>query len=138
MYKMETAQAAPAHNLGALTIGELGYVGLAIFVIVWVRWFDMGQRFLWKRSPELMHRMGTGFFFAVCAVFLQSLTEWEFRQPPIFYMFHLSVGGLAALYRYRKLPKAKKAGQQKMVLVPVMTQPAAAIQGRVVGGTPAR
>ena len=77
MYKQETAQAAPAHNLGALTIGELGWVGLALFTIVWLRWFDMGQRFLWRRSPEMMHRMGTGIFFAICAVFLQSLTEWE-------------------------------------------------------------
>jgi hypothetical protein len=103
----ETAQAAPAHNLGALTIGELGWVGLILFSIVWLRWFDLGQRFLWKRSPEAMHRLGTGIFFGIGAVFLQSLTEWEYRQPPIFYTFHILIGTLAALHYARRRPKSR-------------------------------
>jgi O-Antigen ligase len=111
----ETAQAAPAHNLGALTIGELGWVGLGLFAIIWIRWFDMTQRFLWKRSPDAMHRMGTGILFGISAVFLQSLTEWEFRQLPIFYTFHMLMGAVAALHRIRRQPKpkplpAKRAG----------------------------
>jgi hypothetical protein len=122
----ETAQAAPAHNLGALTIGELGWVGLTLFALVWLRWFDMGQRFLWKRSPEAMHRIGTGIFIGFCAVFLQSLTEWEYRQPPIFYSFHILLGALAALHRIRRKPKKKSVPVQQAT---VITQPQAQAAG---------
>jgi len=43
---VDEAQAAPAHNLGALTLGELGIPGLALFAIIWLRWFQMGGSFL--------------------------------------------------------------------------------------------
>src|SRR5439155_6736406 len=37
--------AAPAHNLAALTTGELGMAGLLVFALIWLRWFQMGKRF---------------------------------------------------------------------------------------------
>lgn len=101
---LETAQAPPAHNLGALTIGELGWPGLILFGIVWLRWFQMGLSFLWKRKADPMLRIGAGLFFAVCAAFFQSLTEWEYRQTPILFMFHILLGVLAALHWRKKHP----------------------------------
>ncbi len=89
--------AAPAHNLAALTVGELGVPGLILFGLLWVRWFQMGLRFLFKRTPEAMHRLGIGLFFCLCGIFLHSLTEWTFRQTHIFLTFNILVGTLASL-----------------------------------------
>ena len=94
--------AAPAHNLAALTVGELGVPGLAIFALLWARWFQMGLRFLFKRTPEAMHRLGVGLFFCVCGIFLHSLTEWTFRQSHIFLTFNILVGTLASLCYARR------------------------------------
>jgi hypothetical protein len=89
--------AAPAHNLAALTVGELGVPGLILFTLLWGHWFLMGLRFLFRRKPEAMHRLGVGLFFGGCGIFLHSITEWTFRQPHIFLMFNILVGTLASL-----------------------------------------
>ena len=107
---LETAQAPPAHNLGALTVGELGWPGLALFSLVWLRWFQMGISFLWKRKSDPMLRIGAGLFFAVCAAFFQSLTEWEYRQTPILFIFHILLGVLAALHWRKKHPELATQG----------------------------
>ncbi len=113
--------AAPAHNLGALTVGELGWPGLALFALVWLRWLQVGVTFLGRRTPRnwgrrpfpprtarassppgvgsnLGHRLGVGLFFGTCGVFLQSLFEWIYHQTPILLAFHLLLGMLAGLY----------------------------------------
>jgi hypothetical protein len=102
---IDEAQAAPAHCLAALTLGELGYVGLALLALCWVRWFQMSVVFLWRRTPDPMKRMGVGIFFGFCGIFLQSLTEWVFRQLPIYYVFHIMVGVLASMYYTRNAPE---------------------------------
>jgi hypothetical protein len=100
--------AAPAHSLAALTAGELGIPGLVIFGLVWFRWFLMGAGFLVRRlNEDATHRLGIGFLFATCGIFLQSVTEWVYRQSTLFLMFHLMIGGLASL-RWLRL-QAKKA-----------------------------
>ncbi|MDB6016449.1 MAG: hypothetical protein JWR19_938 [Pedosphaera sp.] len=91
------AQAAPAHSLGALTLGELGWPGLALFTLVWGRWFSLGGRFIWPRSTDPMKRVGVGIFFGAGAIFLQSLTEWAYRQTQIMFLFHLLLGTAAGL-----------------------------------------
>ena len=94
--------AAPAHNLGALTVGELGVPGLVIFTLVWLRWFQMGFRFLRPRLPDATRRLGVGILFCFCGTFLQSLTEWVYRQEHIFLTFHILAGTLAALCWLKK------------------------------------
>ncbi len=89
--------AAPAHNLGALTLGELGVPGLILFSFVWLRWFSMGVGFLWPRVPDAMRRLGIGILFGMGGAFLQSMTEWVFRQTHIYLTFHAMLGALAAL-----------------------------------------
>lgn len=93
--------AAPAHNLAALTVGELGVPGLMLFSLLWLRWFHMGMRFLFRRTPESMHRLGVGIFFSLCGIFLHSLTEWTFRQSHIFLTFNILIGTLASLCHAR-------------------------------------
>ncbi|MBI3885776.1 MAG: O-antigen ligase family protein [Opitutae bacterium] len=94
--------AAPAHNLEALTAGELGWLGLGLFLLLWARWLQVGAGFLRDRGPDPMHRLGTGIFFGCVGVFMQSQTEWVFRQTQIFLTFHFLVGVLAGLRHARR------------------------------------
>jgi hypothetical protein len=109
---LDAAQAAPAHNLGALVVGELGWPGFFLFGLLWLRWFQMGASFLWPRLPDPMHRMGAGFFFASWGVFFQSLTEWVYRQTAIFFTFHLILGALASLYWLKRQQKRELGEMQ--------------------------
>jgi hypothetical protein len=99
---IDEAQAAPAHCLAALTVGELGIPGLFLLALLWLRWFQMAATFLWNRTPDPMRRLGVGILFGFGGIFLQSLTEWVFRQSPIFYVFHVLLGTLAGLYYIKR------------------------------------
>lgn len=89
--------AAPAHNLFALTAGELGYAGGILFLLMWLRWLQLGSMFLWRRLTWPMHRLGAGIFFGTCGIFLQSMTEWVYRQTTIYFTFAILLGTLASL-----------------------------------------
>jgi hypothetical protein len=106
------AFAAPAHNLAALTAGELGVVGLLVFGLLWLRWFQMGARFLGRRSPAALHQLGVGCCFAICAVFLQSVTEWVYRQTHILFTFHILLGTLASLCHLKR--QARRREQESL------------------------
>lgn len=101
--------AAPAHNLAALTLGELGIPGLIIFLILWGRWFSMGLPFIFGRRDDPMRTIGVGLFFCVCGIFGQSITEWVFRQTPIILTFHLLLGVLASVAYQRRAAKRQAA-----------------------------
>ena len=94
--------AAPAHNLAALTLGELGVPGLVLFALLWARWFWMGAAFLRLPRVEPMRVLGVGIFFGICGIFGQSLTEWVYRQTPILYTFYILLGALASLTALRR------------------------------------
>jgi hypothetical protein len=100
--------AAPAHNLGALVVGELGVPGLMLFALLWLRWFQMGASFLWKRTPLAIHRLGVGILFGTGGIFLQSVTEWTYRQTHIYLTFHLLLGTLASLYWLKRKLKRRQ------------------------------
>lgn len=94
--------AAPAHNLAALTLGELGVPGLLLFGGLWLRWFTMGAAFVRLPRELPLRVMGVGLFFGVCGIFGQSLTEWVYRQTPILFTFYIMLGALASLTAVRR------------------------------------
>jgi hypothetical protein len=94
--------AAPAHNLAALTLGELGVPGLLLFSLLWLRWFSMGAAFLLLPRHLPMRTMGVGIFFGTLGIFGQSLTEWVYRQTPLLFTFYIMLGALASLAATRK------------------------------------
>jgi hypothetical protein len=108
----DEAQAAPAHNLSALTVGELGIPGLVIFLLLWCRWFQMSGSFLWPRVPDPMRRMGVGIFFCLCGSFLHSWTEWAMRQYTMYFMLHILAGALASLYFVKQQASKKMAAEE--------------------------
>lgn len=108
----DAAQAAPAHNLCAITVGELGIPGLLIFLALWLRWFQMGASFLWPRSPDPIRRIGVGIFFCLLAAFLHSWTEWAMRQYTLYFLLHILIGALASLYWVKRQQKRMLPLQQ--------------------------
>jgi hypothetical protein len=125
---VDEAQAAPAHSLGALTAGELGIPGLILFAIVWMRWFHMAASFLLPRTTEPLRRIGVGLFFALCGIFLQSLTEWVFRHSPIYYVININLGVLASLYYLKKKAKRMASEEQEEQEVAEMPHEFAQVQ----------
>lgn len=99
---LDDAQAAPAHSLGALTLGELGIPGFVLFTLVWLRWFQIGGSFLRKKEPAALRQVAVGIFFGFCGMFLQCLTEWFFRHLPLYYVFHVNLGVLMSLYYIKR------------------------------------
>ncbi len=108
--------AAPAHNLAALTLGELGIPGLLIFLFMWARWFSLGLPFFFDPRSDPNRMLGVGLFFSVCGIFGQSVTEWVFRQTPILLTCQILLGALASLaaVRYSE-KKAKRAAAVAVV-----------------------
>lgn len=96
--------APPAKNLLALTAGELGWPGLLLFVLLWLRWLQMGACFLRDRYADCTERIGLGLFFAIGGAFLLSFTESAFWQTPIYFTFHILLGTLAGLYHLEPEP----------------------------------
>jgi len=95
--------APPAHNLAALTIGELGVPGFILFYAMWAKWFHMAGKYFRKRSQALVSRFGVAVFWGLMASFLQNLTEYGFRHPHNYFLIHILVGMLAATYIMRDM-----------------------------------
>jgi O-antigen ligase/polysaccharide polymerase Wzy-like membrane protein len=128
---VDEAQAAPAHNLGALTVGELGIPGLILFTLVWLRWFQMGASFFLPRRPDPMFRMPVGIFFGFCGMFLQCLTEWVFRHLPLYYTFHVMLGVLMSLYYYKRQARRAELACGEELAVEELQQTRAWPEGEV-------
>jgi hypothetical protein len=101
VYDWGPKYAPPAHNLAIITVGEIGWLGLAVFAALWMRWFWIAGSFLWRRSDAPLRRIGLGILFGILGVFLQSITEWVFRQTAIILTFHMLMGTAASLYLLR-------------------------------------
>lgn len=93
--------APPAHNLLALTLGELGYPGLVVFALIWLRWLLLGVRYFFRRSDPFRN-WGLGLALGVGGIFLHSVTEWNYRQTALLFSTHLFVGALISLQWLRK------------------------------------
>lgn len=98
---VDAPYAPPAHTLYGITLGETGWVGVILFGIVWLRWLQMTGSFLLRRDAGLVSRFGTGAFFGLVGAIAQSYTEWEFRFTPLFFLMHIVLGMVAAVYPAR-------------------------------------
>ena len=59
-----------------------------------------------------MHRLGIGFLFGTCGLFIQSITEWTYRQTSIMFTFHVMMGALASLYYAKRF--VREAAREEM------------------------
>lgn len=98
------AYSPPAHNLGLLTLGETGWVGLFLLSVLWLRWFQIALFNQFGARQKEIRFVSMGILLGFFGLFLQSMTEWTFRQSDIFMTFHVLLGILCALHMRRKNP----------------------------------
>lgn len=89
-------QAGVCHHIYRLTLAETGYVGLALFLLVILR-------FLWRagrlafRGHGLHALLGAGFLFGHAAMHASGFLEWAFRITPVATMYAATCGLLVAM-----------------------------------------
>jgi hypothetical protein len=128
----ETNHAPPAHSLAVITWGELGLPGLCIFGLLWLRWFQIGLRFLRDRlNRDPMHRIGIGLLFGTVGLFIQSITEWTYRQTSIMFTFHVLMGMLASLYYAKRQAPAREEEEEDLADIELEATPATVAAVRV-------
>ena len=109
--KVDSPQAPPGHSLYAITLGETGWIGVILLANVWIRWYRLATPFLWKRSDEMISRLGTGLVIGFFGSTMQNISEWEFRQTPMWFLVHILAGVAAAIYPVRPEVMARRARQ---------------------------
>lgn len=93
---IDAQQAAPAHSLYAITLGETGYAGVILLASVWIRWLTIAGSFVIHRTSAFRTRFGIGVFGALLGAFGQSLSEWEIRLTPLAFLLHILLGAAAS------------------------------------------
>jgi O-Antigen ligase len=96
-----------AHSAFALTLGELGWPGVIIFLALWCQWLWISGQHLFTRKQNLLSRIQMGCFFAVVAALLCALTEHEFRSQRFYIIFNM-VLGFAVAVRHLRLTKGRE------------------------------
>jgi len=87
------------HNVYLLHASELGWLGLATFLLVVARFLWLAISFILRRRDDITSSMAIGIFAGMVALWTQSLLEWLFRQTYVTVEFFLLAGLLAALPR---------------------------------------
>jgi hypothetical protein len=104
-------QKGVCHEVYNLTAAEMGWIGLAVFVLVILR-------FLWHASFEAFRKSGfegllqAALAMGMAALHLSGFLEWVFRITPIFFLFLVCCGlsvGLADVSRLDR--RARRVGK---------------------------
>lgn len=97
------------HNVYLLHASELGWPGLAAFLLVIGRYLWLAIRYIAQRRDDLTSSMAIGIFAGMLGLWTQSLLEWLFRQTYVTVEFFLLAGLLAALPRIARRTRVERA-----------------------------
>lgn len=107
------------HNVYLLNASELGWLGLAAFVLVIGRFLWLAIRFIVQRRDDIASSMAIGILAGMVALWTQSLLEWLFRQTYVTVEFFLLAGLLAALPRVARRARIERV--RKLLLLRRLT-----------------
>lgn len=97
-------QAGVCHHIYWLTAAETGWAGLAVFLIILLRFAWRALWYAW-RSPGRDGLLQAALFLGMMATHTSGLLEWVFRITPFFNIFLICCGlsvGLAELEKRRR------------------------------------
>jgi len=90
---------APAHNIWSLTAGELGYPGVLVLALIWLRFYALAVPRLFARDRSLAGTAAVALTAATLVCQLQSTLQLGYRQTPIYFLLALCMGGTVAVVR---------------------------------------
>ncbi|MEM1177962.1 MAG: O-antigen ligase family protein [Acidobacteriota bacterium] len=96
-------EAGVVHHIYWLTAAELGFVGLALFLLLLLRFWAIAFGLMWSPVPTDA-LTGFGAFFGFGLIHAHGFLEWALRISPVAYFFAIVcglVGGLGARRRFR-------------------------------------
>lgn len=99
-------QAPPAHNLYLLTVTEVGWPGFILFVLLLIQSMWISGSALLGKHELLVDAVRLGAFLSLGGVLMQSMTEWAFRQTPMYFLGHIVLAVAATLYYHRRKIRA--------------------------------
>ena len=89
----------PAHNNWYLTLGELGWPGVIMLALIWLRYFLLLIPFYFKRKKNILSTLALAGCTSIIVNQIQSLLQLGYRQTPMFLMTMIFMGiGVAAWY----------------------------------------
>lgn len=95
------------HNVYLLHAAEMGWIGLAVFLLLIGRFIWIALGITIKRENNIVSHIAIGILASMLALWLQSSLEWAFRQTYIVVEYFMLAGFLAALPRVRKKMRAR-------------------------------
>jgi len=93
----EGTPAVFGHTIFGLTLAELGWPGLLLFLVLFAYWIAIAAGFLFTRRSDITSMLGKGCFFAFLLLLVSGLSESNFRAQYIFLLFNILVGFVAAM-----------------------------------------
>ncbi|MBB65415.1 MAG: hypothetical protein CMO81_10165 [Waddliaceae bacterium] len=92
----------PIHNIWALNLSELGWLGLFAFVCIWVRYYSLSLMTWFGKNSELAGLLLVGCTTGTVAIHIQSLVHFSYRQQAVFALMQVMMGvcmGIVCLKR---------------------------------------
>jgi O-antigen ligase len=105
------------HNIYLLQASELGWVGLAAFLLVIGNFLWRGLLLVLTAREGPAAWMAIGIFAGMISLWLQSFLEWAFRQTYLTVEFFMLAGFLAALPRLARVTRSSVRRRANAALV---------------------
>lgn len=86
-----------AHSAFAMTLSELGFPGIVLFLALWIRWLTLSGLFFFVRPPNFYTFIMIGCFFSIIGAALSAITEHNFRNQMFFIVFNIVLGFMVAV-----------------------------------------
>lgn len=96
----------PPHNIWYLTFGETGWLGLGAFLLIWLRFFQMGGRYLFRKRNDVASIAAAAAVLALLVGHLQFALQLSYRQSSVYLLVRIMMGVVAAVWCLEK--EAKK------------------------------
>lgn len=100
-FSTEELRTTIAHNMWYLTLGEMGWIGLLLLAVIWLRFFQMVLSGLFRaRHSRLPNAFSVllGALAASIVMQVQNLVHYSFRQTSVLFLMTIIMGAAARAY----------------------------------------
>jgi O-antigen ligase len=121
VYPAESNRNTHVHNTYWLTASELGYFGVAAFILMMLHPLVVAFRCGWRNAGDQRGAVLIGFGSALLVLDIHNFYEWIFVSAQLQYYFALIVGQVAGLALQLEYRQPQKSPQLESMLTPFAT-----------------